>query len=165
MSHRPVVKSAQKYFRDARHFQIVYLSLFLLYGILALGWEVDVWKYWTLIGTCLVVQVISARLSNISFHSLKSGMITALGLCLLLKSNSYSTLVLAGTVAIAAKFLIRYHGKHIFNPANIGIIVAVLFTDDAWISPGQWGSNAVLLYFFGAAALIVLLRSVGSIPA
>lgn len=145
-------------FNDARHFQIIYLSIFLLYGIIALGWEVDSWKYVTLIGTCLAVQGIAALIYKKSLVSLKSSMITALGLCLLLKSNSYETLALAGTVAIASKFLIRYKGKHIFNPANIGIIVAVLFSGDAWISPGQWGSNALLVYFFGAAALIVLLK-------
>lgn len=158
MSHLPIVLSAKNFFKDARHFQIVYLSLFLLYGIYALGWEVDSLKYTVLIGTCLIVQAIGAFIYKLDLKSLKSGMITALGLCLLLKSNSYETLALAAIIAIASKFLIRYRGKHIFNPANIGIIVAVLFTGDAWISPGQWGSNTVLLYFFGAAALIVLLK-------
>lgn len=146
------------FFRDARHFQIVYLLSFLIYGILALGWEVDLWKYATLIGACLLVQGGAAFITKKEWRSLKSGLITALGLCLLLKSNSYATLVLAASIAIAGKFLIRYKGKHIFNPANLGIIVALIFSGDAWVSPGQWGNSAVLLYFFGAAALIVLLK-------
>lgn len=147
-----------QFFRDARHFQIIYLASFLVYGIVFLGWEVDLWKYGTLIGTCLIVQIVAANVVKKDLRSLKSGLITALGLCLLLKSNSYSTLILAATVAIAGKFLIRYKGKHIFNPANLGLVAAIVLTGDAWVSPGQWGNSAILLYFFGAAALIVLLK-------
>ncbi|HET6990203.1 MAG TPA: RnfABCDGE type electron transport complex subunit D, partial [Bacteroidia bacterium] len=29
---------------------------------------------------------------------------------------------------------------------------------DAWISPGQWGSNAVLLFLVGCTGLVVLMR-------
>ena len=45
-----------------------------------------------------------------------------------------------------------------FNPANIAIIVCVSLTGDAWVSLGQWGTNSVQVYFFIAAALLVLLK-------
>ena len=54
--------------------------------------------------------------------------------------------VLASFIAIGSKFLLKYNGKHIFNPANIGIIATILITKNAWISPGQWGSNIILLF-------------------
>jgi Na+-translocating ferredoxin:NAD+ oxidoreductase RnfD subunit len=33
-----------------------------------------------------------------------------------------------------------------------------MLTGDAWISPGQWGSDAMLLFAVGLAGLVVLLR-------
>ena len=33
------------FIKDARHFQIIYLSLFLVYGFLELGWGADWEKY------------------------------------------------------------------------------------------------------------------------
>lgn len=150
--------SIRRTFKDARDFQILYLGLFLLYGIFFLDWDAEISKYSVLIGTCLAVQAIGIQFTSKQFRHLKSALITALGLCLLLKSNSHLTLALAATVAIGSKFVIRFNKKHLFNPANIGIVIAILLTNDAWISPGQWGSETMLTYFFGAAAFIVLFR-------
>ena len=144
--------------RDARHFQIVYLGGFLVYGIFALGWEIDWAKYLTLIGVSLLTQAVAISLTTKNYTSLKSALITALGLCLLLKANSLWVLAIAAILSIASKFLIRFNDKHLFNPANFGIILVILLTGDAWVSPGQWGSNVILLFMMGAAGLIVLLK-------
>ena len=143
---------------DARHFQILYLSLFLIYGIFSLGWDSDLIKIGTTFFVCLFVQALFATYHKKSLHSLKSALISSLGLCLLLKVNGVETIALAATLTIASKFLVRVRGTHIFNPVNFGIIVTMMLTGDAWVSPGQWGSNAIMLYFMGAAALIVLLK-------
>jgi Na+-transporting NADH:ubiquinone oxidoreductase subunit NqrB len=50
--------------------------------------------------------------------------------------------------------------KHFFNPGNFGIITALTFTSDAWVSPGQWGDEWwYALLFMGAGGLV--LRRVG----
>lgn len=147
-----------KLLNDARHFQIIYLGGFLLYGILALGWEADLAAYFTLLSVCLGTQYFFLKLYKKNLQSLKSSLITALGLCLLCKSDSLWVLAFAGVIAISSKFLIRYKGGHLFNPANLGIIAAILCTGQAWVSPGQWGSDVVLLFMMGAAGLIVLLK-------
>jgi Na+-transporting NADH:ubiquinone oxidoreductase subunit NqrB len=143
---------------DPRDFQILFLSIFLFYGIWALDWGTEWSKYTTLIGVSLLTQIVGEWIVGKKQSSWKSAIITGLGLCLLLKSSELWVLALAAGGAIAGKFLIRYHGKHIFNPGNLGIILVLLFTDVAWISPGQWGSGFMLLFFFGAAATMVLLK-------
>ncbi|MEL6674859.1 MAG: RnfABCDGE type electron transport complex subunit D [Bacteroidota bacterium] len=148
----------QSFFKDARHFQIFYLGGFLIFGLLALDWQVNLAGYLVLLGTGLGVQAIGIKLTGKSWNSLKSALITCLGLCLLLKANSLWTLSFTAAVAIGSKFLIRSKGKHIFNPANFGIILAILLTGDAWVSPGQWGNHIILLFMMGAAGLIVLLK-------
>ena len=45
-------------------------------------------------------------------------------------------------VTIASKFVIRFRGKHVFNPTNGGLVAMLLLTDQVWVSPGQWGSVA-----------------------
>jgi len=151
-------RTIPKLFKDARDFQILYLSIFLLYGVTYLGWESNTYNYLTIFAAALGTQVVGILLITRNWMSLKSAIITALGLCLLLKCNDWSSYALAGVIAIAAKFTIRFNNKHLFNPANIGIIAAVVITQDAWISPGQWGNDALLLFFVGAMASIVLLK-------
>lgn len=94
------------------------------------------------------------------FDALPSALITGLGLTLLLRTNHYSIMMLAATAAILSKFLLRVRDKHIFNPANFGIIVALMFTSEAWVSPGQWGEERwYALVFLSAGGLV--LRQVG----
>ncbi|MEO0855115.1 MAG: RnfABCDGE type electron transport complex subunit D, partial [Cyanobacteria bacterium J06648_11] len=46
------------------------------------------------------------------------------------------------------------------HPANFGIIAVVALTSDAWVSPGQWGTDAWLMLAFAGAGGMVL-RCVG----
>lgn len=160
-------------FKDARNAQILFLSLFLGLGIMTRDWTVKPELIITVICTCLLTQGIIIRLqqfnsqspliSNLdppSLSSWKSALITALGLCLLLRANSVNTMILAGIFAIASKFILHHRGKHFFNPANCGIIAALTLTSDAWVSPGQWGTETwYFLFFLGLGGMI--LKQVG----
>lgn len=89
-------------------------------------------------------------------RNLRSALITALGLSLLLRADHYTTMVLAGFLAISSKFVFQVEGKHFFNPANFGIISVLLLTQDAWVSPGQWGEDWwYALLFLGLGGMIV----------
>ena len=144
--------------KDGRHHQIFYLSIFLTYGLLFLEWEGEYWNYGLAIGACLVVQAIGLSATKQSWSGLKSAMISALSLCLMFKFTEPTTILLAASLTIGSKFLIRYNNKHIFNPTNFGIIVTMLILGDGWISPGQWGSQALLLFFFGITGFFVLFK-------
>ncbi|ELS03197.1 Na+-transporting NADH:ubiquinone oxidoreductase, subunit NqrB [Xenococcus sp. PCC 7305] len=106
----------------------------------------------------MIHELIGCGTSPKVLASLRSAAITALGLCLLLRGNSYQTMILAGTLAIASKFLFRWRSKHFFNPANFGIIAALILTNDAWVSPGQWGTDWWYLLLFAGAGGVVLKK-------
>lgn len=143
--------------RDPRYFQLLYLSLFLVYGIFYLGWETELDKYVAVFTTVIITQLFFAWRITKNYSSIKSALITGLGLSLLLHSNSLPTIVLASAVAISSKFVLRSNRKHIYNPANIGLVCALLL-GDGWISPGQWGSDVVLWFLVGAAGLMMILK-------
>lgn len=145
-------------FNDARHLQIIYLSCFLTFGLASLGWQAELFRYALTFTACLITQAIGIHFTTKDFRGLKSAVITSLSLCLLLKAGSPLTVALAGVLAIGSKYIIRFKGKHIFNPANFGIIAAILLTGDAWVSPGQWGSSILLIYIIGATSLFLLFR-------
>ncbi|NJK49857.1 Na+-transporting NADH:ubiquinone oxidoreductase, subunit NqrB [Candidatus Gracilibacteria bacterium] len=159
-------------FKDARDYQILFLSSFLFLGILTRDWTLQLNLICVLFVSCLLTQAffsVLANLSNsqeaisreyfinlLSIPSWRSAIITSLGLCLLLRGNHATTMAVAGCLAIASKFLFRTQGKHFFNPANFGIISALILTHDAWVSPGQWGADWwYLLLFIGAGGIVV----------
>ena len=169
--------------KDARVTQIIFLGLFLVLGVGTRDWTIQSNLMLVVIGSCLITQWILSSVieygkqtDEYSFTdfgskfnilispkvitSLRSALITSLGLCLLLRSNNLETMAIAGCLAIASKFLFRYHNKHFFNPANFGIISALTLTNDAWVSPGQWGTDWwYLLLFLGLGG--VVLKQVG----
>ena len=151
-------KAVDKFTSDPRHYQITFLLIFLLFGITNLGWEVEKFKFIVTFITCLSTQAVFTLFTNKDFNSLKSALISSLSLCLMFKTNEMGTIFLAGFLSVASKFMFRFNGKHIFNPTNFGIIITILLSGKAWISPGQWGSNGLLLLFIGLLGLTVLLR-------
>ncbi len=99
-------------------------------------------------------------LENTWTFNWRSPLITALGLSLLLRTDHIVTMAFAVGVAIASKFIFKTNNKHIFNPANLGIIAALTLTNDAWVSPGQWGDEIwYALIFVGAGGMV--LKRVG----
>lgn len=152
-------KSVIDWFKsDARHYQVLFQLSFLLYGIFALDWEIPLLRFNIVILTCLGVQALFIHFKTKDWTGLKSALITAFSLCLMLEANTTTTFIIAAVLGISSKFFLKINGKHIFNPANFGIMVTLLLTGDAWISPGQWGSNALLLMLVGCTGLVVLLR-------
>jgi Na+-transporting NADH:ubiquinone oxidoreductase subunit NqrB len=88
-----------------------------------------------------------------------SAVITCFGISLLLRSDSYWVHPLAASIAISAKFLIRFRGKHLFNPANFGVLVPVLLLPGTWVSAGQWGSDVALAFLLFALGSYVISRA------
>lgn len=149
--------------QDARDFQILFLSLFLILGIATRDWSARPDLMLVAIASCLATQwaAVSLRRSSASpfeWASLKSAAITALSLCLLLRASHWSTMAIAGSVAIASKFIFQIRSKHFFNPANFGIISALILTRDAWVSPGQWGDDWWYALLFAGTGGLVLQR-------
>ena len=161
--------------KDARDYQIVFLTLFLCLGVAMRDWTLRPEMVGVAVGVAIATQFLLSTLSKRIGITLgqwtgyrpkferpkinwRSPLITALGLSLLLRTDHMATMALAAGCAIASKFLFKTQDKHFFNPANFGIIAALVLTQDAWISPGQWGEDMWYGFIFLGAGGIVLRR-------
>ncbi|PMB46364.1 Na+-transporting NADH:ubiquinone oxidoreductase, subunit NqrB [Fischerella thermalis CCMEE 5201] len=163
--------------RDIRDYQILFLSLFLILGIGTRDWTLRPEWIALIIVTCLSTQWLLSQLllvdrwwlvgkinnqqpatNNQQNINLRSPLITALGLSLLLRADHWTTMVFAAVIAIASKFVFKIGDKHFFNPANFGIISALILTPDAWVSPGQWGEDWWYGLLFAGTGGMILKR-------
>ena len=150
---------------DPRFFQVIFQAIFLSYGILILHWSAD-WQHYVIsVGGCLFFQYAADSIRSKRFLKLSefdrwgfSVLISALSICLLLKTNYWYISLLATFLTVCSKYIFKWNNKHIFNPSAFGIVATIWLSNNAWLSPGQWGSNAVI--FFGAITLgtIVVTR-------
>ena len=146
---------------DPRLYQIATLASLLVYGMGWLDFDITVSRVVLLLATVLATQGICDRLVGAPpfGSSARSALISGLSLCLLLRTNRAELAVLAAIVTIASKFLIRFHGKHVFNPTNGGIVAMLLLTNQVWVSPGQWGSAAFFALLHGLRRRLVVNRA------
>jgi Na+-transporting NADH:ubiquinone oxidoreductase subunit NqrB len=153
------------FFQDPRDYQIGALSLLLALGLFLKDWTLEPLVVLSAVLTCLVVQSLASLLlewrqsGTLSWEwttSLRSALITSLSLSLLLRTDHWFTMIFVATVAILSKFVVRVRNKHLFNPANAGIIAALVVSQDAWVSPGQWGELGwEALLFIGVGGLVL----------
>ncbi len=148
-----MVENRNYLLKDVRVLHIVGMSFLLAWGALNYDFSLDLNIAALIFLSGLLSQLVLNRGFGLSNRSMLSALITCLGLSLLLRTNSYSVALLVPVIAISSKFFIRIANRHFINPANFGVVVAILFFDDAWVSGGQWGSG------FGLMLLVVALGS------
>jgi Na+-transporting NADH:ubiquinone oxidoreductase subunit NqrB len=140
---------------DARLFQIGFQAVLLTLGVLL--------RDFSLLPAQMALALLAASASQAFWlHVFKlqnvgylSPLITGFGLSLLLRADTLWLHPLVASLAISSKFLIRIRGKHVFNPANFGVGLALLGLPGAWVSPGQWGND------LGLAVWVVALGCLG----
>ena len=145
--------------RDARYYQVAVLGLLLGYGIFGLDFGIRWQSAATIFVTAQLTQFVASRLAGLPRFDPLSALITSLSLTLLLRTDLAAIAALAALIAIASKFLVRRHGKHVFNPANVALVAVTLGFDRAWLSSGQWGSAAIAAFALACLGLVVLTRA------
>lgn len=150
-------------FRDPRLYQILVLSALLVYGAFRLDLEIQPLRAFLLLAAVLLAQYACSRLWRLPAFDPRSALISGLSLCLLLRTNVAGLAILAAVVTIASKFVIRFRGKHVFNPTNFGIVAMMLATGgQVWVSPGQWGSAAFFAFLIACLGGLVVNRAARS---
>jgi len=148
--------------RDPRHYQIAALMCLLIYGILWLDFEVRLVNAAVILAATLLTQYLCTLLWNVPTFDPRSCLISGLSLCLLMRTNDLALALAAPVLAIASKFVFRLGDKHLFNPANFGLVISILLTDRVWISAGQWGSGAIFAFLIACLGRLVVNRAARS---
>ncbi len=140
---------------DARYFQIAALCTLLLLSNFWSDFGSGGLAFGLAMAGCLATQSAFAITRNEPLDW-RSPLITSCSLALLLRAETVLWFLGAGMLAMAAKAVVRWRGKHFFNPANIAIVALLVGGAPVWISPGQWGQVAwiaALMIAFGALVL------------
>lgn len=114
-------------------------------------------------GAALFAQYLGSFMTATRFDP-RSALVTTLSLSLLLRADGVAPLIIAALIGVGSKFMLRLNDKHIFNPANAGIVALLLLSegplpDAAWTTPGQWGTALWFAMLLAGAGLFVTYRA------
>jgi enediyne biosynthesis protein E5 len=158
----PVLRRAATFFwipRDARAFQILFLAGLLTTGVLVRDFSVQPAQIGLAFAAGLATQAFWIRRLGLQHKGFLSAVVTCCGLSLLLRSDTLWAHPLAAALAMSSKFVLRVGDKHVYNPANLGVIAAITVLPGTWVSAGQWGNDLALAVWFVALGTIVTGRT------
>jgi Na+-transporting NADH:ubiquinone oxidoreductase subunit NqrB len=144
---------------DPRYYQIAALGSLLAVNMTVLDLGGRALPSTLAIAGALATQALCSWLWRLPRFDWRSPLITGLSLSLLLRADEPWLHAAAAIIAILSKFVLRIDGKHVWNPAGFAIVMLLLGTDHAWISPGQWGASLWFAAFAGFLAILVLQAS------
>ena len=147
---------------DPRYYQIAVLSGLVIYGLGWLHFDITPDRAALLLGVALLTQYVCTKLWRLPKFDPKSALISGLSLCLLCRTNFAAVAILAAVVTISSKFIVKWNGKHIFNPTNFGLVFLMLLGAPVWVSPGQWGSVAYFGFLMACLGGLVVNRAARS---
>jgi Na+-transporting NADH:ubiquinone oxidoreductase subunit NqrB len=145
--------------KDARVFQILFLALLLTTGVLLRDFSLHPLQMALAFAAGLATQAFWLKRLGIEQRGFLSAIVTCCGLSLLLRSDTLWAHPLVAALAMSSKFVLRIHGKHLYNPANLGVIAAITLIPGTWVSPGQWGNDLALAVWLLMLGTIVTTRA------
>jgi Na+-translocating ferredoxin:NAD+ oxidoreductase RnfD subunit len=153
--------------RDPRlHVAAVIITIHVL-GQVGLGFHVTVPQILAAILTCFVIEVALTFRQSRAFVWPASAMLTGSGVALILRvvgtpaNDPWSTYawqwfaVIAG-FSLLTKYVIRYRGNHVFNPSNIGLVVAFLVLGPTRVEPLDFWWAPLNVWMITAYAVIIV---------
>jgi Na+-translocating ferredoxin:NAD+ oxidoreductase RnfD subunit len=145
--------------KDPRLYMTTSLCLFVTLSQVYLGFSQTREQIVTGILACCFFDVLLTAVSVRALTIPLSGLISGLSLGLLLDSGTrVLPFVLAAILAIGSKYVVKYKGKHFFNPTNFALVI-ILFTNLGSITPGyQWGGGTTALWIALSMGGLLLYR-------
>ena len=145
----PAANSASERSAVARFFSMenrylapLFITTILLVGQISYG-ILESWsRTFLAIGAAIVTELALGRLITGKWPNLASAYITGISVGILIRSPEFWPYALCSAIAITSKYVIRWRGKHLWNPSNLAICVLLLLAPEfvATLSV-QWGNT------------------------
>src|ERR1700704_1485399 len=166
--------------RDPRmHVAGVLVTLQVL-GQTVLGFRLSVAQILVCLATGALIEFVVVFFKDKAIMWPASGLLTGNSAAFILRTpgtlhgqwwSTHGIWIFVGVVAIsmASKYLIRWRGRHIFNPSNLGLVIAFValgpkFTEPQdlwWIPPGPWLIVTYAVLVVGGLLIAWELRLLG----
>jgi Na+-transporting NADH:ubiquinone oxidoreductase subunit NqrB len=152
--------SEPKFRLDTRYMAPVFITLILLVGHLSYGILESYWKTGLAIFVALAVELILGRIFFGKWLNLASAYITGISVGILVRSPAFWPFALCSAISIMSKYVLRWKGRHLWNPSNFGL--SVLFFLAAETVAGlsiQWGNYLAPLLIIWTLGSIIIWRA------
>ena len=140
--------------KDIRVLQILLLVFLIVYGKEFLKWDISYENILVVLSISILVQGLFCLGFHVSIQAMKSAIISALSLGIVLRTEHSFIFGLAALFSIGFKYIFNKNYKHWINPSLFGICFLVLFVGQLKIANLQW--DWLLAIVFASSSLCFL---------
>ncbi|MBB6111991.1 hypothetical protein SAMN05421821_11596 [Mucilaginibacter lappiensis] len=138
----------------------LFITLILLVGQITFGILDSYINVIISIATSIIAEVLLARLILGTHKNLASAYITGISVGILVRSNMVWPYVIAALLSILSKYVIRYKGRHLWNPSNFGVSWLLFMAPLSVAGLGiQWGNNLLPMAVIWLLGLGIVYRA------
>lgn len=142
---------------ENRYLPPIFITLILIAGNLSFGLLESFSRTALAIATSMLCEIVLTLLIYKKFPHLASAYISGISVGILIRSPVFWPYALCSAIAITSKYVVRWHGRHLWNPSNFAISAMLLLVPEyvATLSI-QWGNSVYpMLIVWVLGALIV----------
>lgn len=149
--------AARFFSAENRYLPPIFITLILLAGNLSFGVLESFSRTALAIGTAIALELALGQFMYGRFPNLASAYISGISVGILLRSPEFWPYALCSALAITSKYVIRWRGRHLWNPSNFSICALLLLAPEYVASLSiQWGNTIwPMLVIWVLGALIV----------
>ncbi|HEY6491514.1 MAG: RnfABCDGE type electron transport complex subunit D [Terracidiphilus sp.] len=137
----------------------IFITLILLVGHLSFGILESYQKTLLAIVSAMAAELVLGRLLVHKWPHLASSYITGISVGILLRSPAFWPYAVCALLAITSKYVLRFNGRHLFNPSNFGICAMLFLASDAVATLSiQWGNNLGAMIVIWALGSFIIWR-------
>jgi Na+-transporting NADH:ubiquinone oxidoreductase subunit NqrB len=145
--------------KDNRYLPPLFITLILVVSQLSFGLLESFSRTLLAIGTTMACEIVLSLLVYRRFPNLASAYISGISVGILLRSPAFWPYALCSALAITSKYVIRWRGRHIWNPSNFAICAMLLLAPEfvATLSV-QWGNAIWPMLIVWALGVLIVMR-------
>jgi Na+-translocating ferredoxin:NAD+ oxidoreductase RnfD subunit len=115
---------------DPRYIAPVFITCVLLAGQLSFGVLESYQQTLLAIGASIATEIVLSKLLTGKWPHLASAYVSGISVGILVRSTDFWPYALCSMIAITSKYVIRYKGRHLWNPSNFAIAVMLIIAHD-----------------------------------
>jgi enediyne biosynthesis protein E5 len=144
---------------DNRFLAPLLITTILLVGEFTFGMLESWGKLLVAIGTSVAAELVLGRLITRKWPHLASAYITGISVGILIRSPLIWPYALCATLSIMSKYVLRWDGRHLWNPSNFGVSIMFLLYPAAVASLSiQWGNTLLPMVVVWVLGSLIISR-------
>jgi enediyne biosynthesis protein E5 len=162
---KPASALSRFFSAENRYLPPMFLTTILLVGQLSYGLLESFSRTALAIGVSMLLELALGRLFYGKFPHLASSYISGISVGILIRSPAFWPYALCGAISIMSKYVIRWKGRHLWNPSNFAICAMLLLAQVGAAPPDavstlsiQWGNDIWPLLIVWTLGAFIMYR-------